>query len=52
MPDDFKNLTDGVTVFGSHFGMENCLIDARDVTEFVYHTKKESAQGLYLMSLT
>ena len=52
MPDDFKNLTDGVTVFGSHFGMENCLIDAKDVTEFVYHTKKESAQGLYLMSLT
>ena len=32
--------------FESHFGMENCLVSAKDVTEFVYHTKDESATGL------
>ena len=44
----FANLTDKDT-FGSHFGMENCLIHAKEVSEFVYHTKKESAQGLSYM---
>ena len=48
MPDKFANLTDEVT-FGSHFGMENCLIHAKEVTEYVYHTKKESAQGINLI---
>ena len=48
VPERFANLTDEPT-FGSHFGMENCLIDAKEVTEFVYHTKKESAQGLKIM---
>ena len=32
--------------FEAHFGMENCLLSAKDVTEFVYHTKNESATGL------
>ena len=48
VPPRFANLTDEPT-FGSHFGMENCLIDAKEVTEFVYHTKKESAQGLKIL---
>ena len=48
VPARFANLTDEPT-FGSHFGTENCLINAKEVTEFVYHTKKESAQGLKIM---
>ena len=34
--------------FEPHFGMDNCLLSAKDVTEFVYHTKNESATGLIL----
>ena len=51
VPDEFKNLTDKNT-FEGHFGMKDCLIHAKEVTEFVYYTKKESAQGLKLMCLT
>lgn len=43
VPEKYADLTDDTT-FKSHFGMENCLIHAKEVTEFVYHTKKESAQ--------
>ena len=36
--------------FEGHFGMENCLIHAKDIIskqEFVYYTKQESAAGSY-----
>ena len=39
--------------FQGHFGMENCLIHAKDIIskqEFVYYTKQESATGSYLMN--
>ena len=39
--------------FEGHFGMENCLIHAKDIIskqEFVYYTKQESATGSYLMN--
>ena len=31
--------------FEGHFGMEHCLIHAKEVEQFVYHSKKESAHG-------
>ena len=40
------------TKFDGHFGMENCLIHAKDIyskQEFVYYTKQESATGSYWM---
>ena len=48
VPVRFANLT-AKSTFGSYFGMENCLIQAKDVTEFVYHTKQEAATGLFLL---
>ena len=36
--------------FESHFGMEHCLIHAKDIIseqEFVYYTKQESATGSF-----
>ena len=36
--------------FDGHFGMENCLIHAKDIIskqEFVYYTKQEKATGSY-----
>ena len=36
--------------FEGHFGMENCLIHAKDIIskqEFVYYTKQEKATGSY-----
>ena len=46
IPQRFEKLTDETT-FDSHFGMENCLVHAKDITEFVYYTRKESATGTF-----
>ena len=47
--DDFKDITSDKE-FESHFGMEHCLIHAKDIIseqEFVYYTKQESATGSF-----
>ena len=43
---DTEKMKDFSETFEPHFGMDNCLLSAKDVTEFVYHTKNESATGL------
>ena len=50
VPDDFKDIATSDKEFESHFGMEHCLIHAKDITseqEFVYYTKQESATGWF-----
>ena len=51
VPAEFKNITTLDEKFESHFGMEHCLIHAKDIIseqEFVYYTKQESATGSFL----
>ena len=50
IPDKFKDITTSDKEFESHFGMEHCLIHAKDIIseqEFVYYTKQESATGSF-----
>ena len=49
VPADLKDITTDKE-FESHFGMEHCLIHAKDIKseqEFVYYTKQESATGSF-----
>ena len=53
VPPEFKNISSSDGEFESHFGMEHCLIHAKDIIseqEFVYYTKQESATGSFLMN--
>ena len=50
VPPEFKDISTTDKDFESHFGMEHCLIHAKDITseqEFVYYTKQESATGSF-----
>ena len=50
VPAKFEDIATSDKEFESHFGMEHCLIHAKDIIseqEFVYYTKQESATGSF-----